>query len=76
MHKISKYLLKEVLLTLLLFNMFNLSFSAGIQIKYIDNVDPWAIIAMLLSFGLVIAMIVGLLKSDKIEFGEYLDKFK
>lgn len=63
-------------MTFLLFNMLNLGFSAGLQIKYIDVVDAWSILAMLLSFTLIIALIIAQFVTDRQEFGEYLDKFK
>lgn len=76
LHKVSKYLLKEVLMTFLIFSMFNLSFSAGLQMKYISEVDPWSILAMMVVFTLIIVLVVAQWFTDQLEFGEYLDKFK
>lgn len=52
-------------MTFLLFNMLNLGFSAGLQIKYIDVVDAWSILAMLVSFTLIIGMIVSQFVTDR-----------
>jgi hypothetical protein len=68
-HRLSKYVLKEVLVTFVLFNMFNLSFSAGIQIKYLNHVDSFSIICLLISLSLVAAVIIGQIKTDKTQYG-------
>lgn len=52
-------------MTFLIFNMFNLSFSAGIQIKYINEVDTWSILAMLFSFTVIIVMVIVQFVADK-----------
>jgi hypothetical protein len=72
----SKYILKEVLLTFVIFNMFNISYSAGIQIKYINNVNSFSIICLLLTFTLIIVIAGAQIVTGKEEFGEYIDKFK
>lgn len=54
----SKYVLKEILLTFIIFNMFNIGFSAGLQIKYIDQVDSFSIICLLVTLtGVIIISI-------------------
>lgn len=54
----SKYVLKEILLTFIIFNMFNIGFSAGLQIKYIDQVDSFSIICLLVTLtGVIIVSI-------------------
>ena len=63
-HLVSKYLLKEVLMTFVIFNMFNLSFSAGLQMRYINEVDSWAILCMLFAFTTVIAVIIAQFITD------------
>jgi len=68
-HRFSKYLLKEVLMTFVIFNMLNMSFSAGLQMKYINVVEPSSIIAMLVSFMIVIALFLAQIITDKLEFG-------
>jgi hypothetical protein len=52
----SKYILKEVLLTFVIFNLFNISYSAGIQIKYVNDVSSFSIICLLLTFTLIIVI--------------------
>lgn len=64
-HRISKYILKEVLLTFMIFNMFNLSYSAGIQIMYINQVDSFSIVCMLIAFTMTIFMILAQTITEK-----------
>lgn len=64
------------MLTFVIFNMFNISYSAGIQIKYINNVSSFSIICLLLTFTLIIVITAAQIVTDKAEFGEYIDKFK
>ena len=54
----SKYILKEMLLTFIIFNMFNIGFSAGLQIKYIDQADSFSIICLLVTLTGVIVVAV------------------
>jgi hypothetical protein len=68
--------LKEVLLTFIIFNIFNLGFATGVQIYYIDEVDPYSIICMLVALSLMVVVGVAQLVTDKLEFGEYTLKFK
>ena len=55
--------------------MFSMSFAAGLQMKYINQVQPASIIAMLVSMVLAIALSLAQLITDKLEFGEYTSKF-
>lgn len=52
-------------MTFLIFNMLNLGFSAGLQIRYIDEVDSWSILAMLISFTLIIGLIIAQFVTDR-----------
>lgn len=61
----SKYILKEILLTFIIFNMFNIGFSAGLQIKYIDQVDSFSIICLLVTLVGVIVVSVAQVVTDK-----------
>lgn len=65
----SKYILKEILLTFIIFNMFNIGFSAGIQIKYIDQVDSFSIICLLVTLTGVIIVSIAQVVTGKEEFG-------
>lgn len=67
LHRYSKYILKECLITFVMFNIFNIAFSTGLQIKYISNTNlsSFSIIYMIISIILVIGVIIGLLKSGK-----------
>ncbi len=65
-----------MLLTFVIFNLFNVSYSAGIQIKYINEVGAFSIIVMLLTFAAIIAVAVAQIATSKEEFGEYIDKFR
>lgn len=66
LHRMSKYILKEVLFTLIMFNMFNISFSIGLQLKYVGEVQPVAIICLLVSIAIIFGIILALLKADKL----------
>ena len=45
--------------------MFNISYSAGIQIKYINNVNSFSIICLLLTFTLIVIMVGAQLVTSK-----------
>jgi hypothetical protein len=74
-HRWSKILLKEVLLTFVIFNLFNFSFAAGIQIKYINQVDSFSIVCLLIAIALTVAVAISQVVADKPEFGEFKGKF-
>ena len=65
-----------MLLTFIIFNMFNISYSAGIQIRYVSDVNSFSIICMLITFTLIIVIAGAQIVTDKEEFGEYIDKFR
>jgi hypothetical protein len=68
-------LLKEVLLTLLLFNLFNVSYSAAIHINYHRFHSLLPNIAMGVCGGILLCMILGVLCGEEAGFGEFKDKF-
>lgn len=79
LHSISKRIIKEVLLTLLLFNCYNFAYSAGIHFNYApsdDSLYTAGTIAAILSLVLPILMALGLMCSEDEGFGEYKEKFK
>ena len=43
-----------------------MSFSAGLQMKYVNVVEPGSIIAMLVSFVMVISLMIAQIITDKI----------
>lgn len=49
----------------MIFNMFNLSYSAGIQIMYINQVDSFSIVCMLIAFTMTIFMILAQTITEK-----------
>lgn len=53
-------------MTFLIFSMFNLSFAAGLQMKYIDEVDPWSILAMMIVFTLIVVLLVAQWVTDRL----------
>jgi hypothetical protein len=60
-------MLKEVLITLLLFNAFNLSFGVGIHFTYADKNDPFYDLSTLCAIASIIipiAIMVGLMMTD------------
>ena len=52
-------------MTIVIFNVFNISFSAGIQILYVDQVDPFSILAMLISITMLIVVALAQILTDK-----------
>lgn len=60
---VSQRLLKEVLVTLVLFNSFNIAYSTGIHFAYADRGDKYfiigtisAVLCLLISFGIMCAL--------------------
>jgi hypothetical protein len=79
LHSISKRIIKEVLLTLILFNCFNFAYSAGLHFRYAPSDDSLysagtasAIIALVLP----VLMAIALMCTEDDGFGEYKEKFK
>jgi len=78
-YNIARRMIKEVLLTLILFNCFNFAYSAGIHFSYASKDDPnytLGSIAAVMSIVFPFAMILGLAFSEEEGFGEYKDKLK
>jgi hypothetical protein len=66
LHSICKRIIKEVMLTLLLFNCYNFAYSAGIHFNYAskdDSLYTAGTIAAVLSIVLPILMALGLMCS-------------
>jgi len=64
---IAKYMLKEVLITLLLFNAFNLSFGVGIHFTYADKNEPLydlSTFCAITAIVLPICTMIGLMMTD------------
>ncbi len=79
LHSISKRIIKEVLLTLILFNCYNFAYSAGIHFNYApkyDSLYTYGTVAAILSLVLPVVMALGLMCSEDEGFGEYKEKFK
>lgn len=79
LHSISKRIIKEVLLTLILFNCFNFAYSAGIHFAYApkdDSLYTAGTVAAVLSIVLPVLMALGLMCAEDEGFGEYKEKFK
>jgi hypothetical protein len=51
-------LLKQGFITLVLFNIFNISFSAGVHLKYASPTDDGYILSSLILFGTIAAMVI------------------
>ena len=51
-------LLKQGFITLVLFNIFNISFSAGVHLKYASPSDDGYILSTLILFGTIAAMVI------------------
>lgn len=76
---ISKYLIKEGLLTLMMFNCFNMAFGVGIHFQYADKNNPSygvSSLAAILASGLIFGSCAMLMFTQAKEFGEFKDKLK
>lgn len=79
LHRFSKRLFKEVLLTLILFNMLNFAYSAGLHFKYAPKDDPLYLLGTLAAVATLIVpvlMAVALQCTEEEGFGEFKDKLK
>jgi hypothetical protein len=67
LHKISKRIIKEVLLTLILFNCFNFAYSAGLHFNYAatdDSLYAVGTVAAVLSIILPVIMALGIMCTE------------
>jgi hypothetical protein len=72
-------LLKQGLITLILFNAFNISFSAGVHWRYADPTDEYYMrssILMGLSLLLIVFGTVTMQFTNQQTYGEFKNKFK
>jgi hypothetical protein len=79
LHSISKRIIKEVLLTLILFNCFNFAYSAGLHFNYAprnDSLYTAGTVAAILALVVPFLMAIGLMCAEDDGFGEYKEKFK
>ena len=77
--KIAERILKEVLLTLILFNSLNFAYSAGIHFNYAPSEDSLYVLGTLGAVLVIIVPIlmgIGLLCSQEKGFGEFKDTLK
>ena len=77
--KIGKRLLKQGFITLVLFNIFNISFSAGVHLKYADPKDEGYFYSSILLFTTIAAMIISVVVMEltaEEDYGEFKNKFK
>jgi hypothetical protein len=76
---ISKYMVKEVLLTLMMFNAFNIAFGVGIHFTYADKGhESYAVssLAAVVATSLIFATCLLLTFAEAKQFGEFKDKLK
>jgi hypothetical protein len=79
LYAVARRMIKEVLLTLILFNCFNFAYSAGLHFRYSspdDSLYVLGTVAAVMTLVLQVAMAVGLLVTEDDGFGEYKDKLK
>jgi hypothetical protein len=79
LYKISKRLIKEVLLTLILFNCLNFAYSAGIHFRYAipeDNLYLLGTLAAVATLIIPIMMATALSMTEEDGFGEFKEKLK
>jgi hypothetical protein len=72
-------LIKEVLLTLILFNCLNFAYSAGIHFKYASRDDSLYLLGTLAAVATLVIpvlMAIALSMSEEEGFGEFKDKMK
>jgi hypothetical protein len=58
MEKLALIFLKQGFITLVMFNIFNISFSAGVHWKYANPADESYVWSSILLYGTAIAMII------------------
>jgi hypothetical protein len=76
---LAKYLIKEGLLTLMMFNAFNISFGVALHFNYADkSSDGYFLssVAAVVAATLVFVPCILLLATDTKQFGEFKDKLK
>jgi hypothetical protein len=79
LNNISSFLIKQGFITLVLFMTFNISFSAGIHIKYSNSSEQYyalSTVLLLLSLGLIIISAVIMEFVAETSYGEFKNKFK
>ena len=77
--QVTGLMLKKYLLVLVLFNTFNISYSAGLQFMYGDSSNQFYklnIATVIASLVLPIIMIVLILATDKTHFGEFSETLR
>jgi hypothetical protein len=77
--RVSLYLLKQGLITLVLFNCFNVAFSAGVHWSFADHSDQFYALSTSLCFITLAVMAVADVAmefTNEIEYGEFKQKFK
>ncbi len=76
---LAKYLIKEVLLTLMMFNAFNIAFGVGLHFNYADKSSEGYLLsslAAILAAILIFVPIILLVVTEPKQFGEFKDKLK
>lgn len=71
--------MKQGFITFVLFNVFNVAFSAGIHWKYANPEDPDYIISTAILVSTLVIMMISVLAMEitsKEEYGEFKKKFK
>ena len=72
-------MLKQGFITLVIFNIFNISYSAGVHWKYASAADDGYILSSIILYGTLIAAIVATFAmciTDADDYGEFKNKFK
>lgn len=75
----SLYFLKQGTITLILFNCFNISFSAGVHWKYAQPTDEHYLLSsvvLAVSLAVMVAGTFAMELTDKSAYGEFKNKFK
>jgi len=78
-YQIGQRMVKEALLTLILFNMFNFAYAAGIHFRYApseDSLYPLGTLVAVLTLVIPVAMVLSLMCTEEQGFGEFKDKLK
>jgi hypothetical protein len=79
LRQIALRLMKQGFITLVLFNIFNIAFSAGVHWKYASPSDPGYAGSSFVLYGTLLAMVAAVIAMEltgKDEYGEFKKKFK
>ena len=73
----AKHMLKQYLLTMIVFNSFNVAYSLGLQLKYnMGDSSVLNLVACSLALATFVAIILAMYLTDAKEYGEFLSHYR